>query len=446
MMVTSIIGVAIAILGFSACRTVAEAPAEDEEIGLVWEAWDLIKNSYVEVDTLDSQEVVGSAILRVLEEGEKPAYPFLTRLDEVSGRSPRNVPVELVDVWKAWTLFRSTWPEIDPKTMANAAVEGMLEGLGDRTAVHLNPELYQRAQESLSGVYQGIGANVAVRDGKMVLSPMDNSPALRAGVEVGDVVLEVNGASVDGKSIQDVIEEVRGPAGSPVKLLVERQGEDEPLELDVVRGDIGIVSVQRQLLPGAIGYVWISDFQGNTPEEILTTLEEMRRFDMLALILDLRSNPGGSIESAQQVASQFLPTGLFMYEVDREGTRKDWEVEQGGWYTDAEALPMIVIVNEITGNVAEMVAGALQDGQRATILGTLTVGRGSASEFRELSDGSALYIPVARWYTPSGRLIQGVGISPDIEVPLSDQDRLFGVDSQLAEAYQLLDDQLPDFR
>ena len=425
-----------------ACRTTTTT---SDEVNLVWEAWGHIKSSYVVEDTLDSQDITGNMIMQMLDASDKPSYPFLTELESVRGRVPGDVPRELTDVWKGWTLFREKWPEVDPKQLAEAAIEGMLESLGERFLAHLNPESYERAQESLRGTYEGIGAFVSIaEDGRIILSPMPNSPAERAGLEAGDLMVAVDGESVEEKSVQEVVDKVRGPAGTKVTLLVDRPGEEEPLELPVVRGDILMRSVERRLLPGSIGYLYISDFKENTPNEVLDELELMSRLDTLALILDLRSNPGGSISSAQKVASEFITDGLFMYEINKEGVRKDWLIEKGGIAT--EELPMVVIVNQLTASAAEAVAGALQDSGRAVIFGARTVGKGSASEFKKLSDGSAIFLPVSHWHTRSGKLIQGAGIIPDIESLLTAGDRELGIDSQLADAFNYLDDQLPDFR
>lgn len=432
----------LACLALLGCRPGPTASAA--ELGLVWEAWGHIKGSYVGGETLDSKQVAGSMITRMLDASGKPTYPFLTELDDVGGRTPGDVPTGLADVWKAWALFGEKWPEVDRELLANAAVEGMLDGLGDRSAAHLTGEAYARAQESLRGTYEGIGAFVGVQDGKIVLSPMPDSPAQRAELQAGDVLLGVNGDSVGEKRLQEVVEHVRGPAGTKVTLLIEREGEEGPLEFSVVRGDVGMMSVDRRLYPGAIGHINISDFTENTPDQLLDALEDLQRLDMLALILDLRSNPGGSIESASKVASQFLSGGLFMYEIDRGGQRRDWHIEEAE--IDVGEIPMVVLVNELTGSAAEAVAGALQDTERAKVLGMRTVGKGSANVYKELSDGSAIYIAVSFWYTPLGRLLEGTGIEPDIEVAISPEDQFAGIDSQLRDAYQYLDGLLPRFR
>ena len=426
---------------------VADADPADaglEDAGLIWEAWDFVASSYVGGIELDSVETTGSIIAGLLAAAEEPAYPFLTELDGVKTRVPSHVPKELTDAWKAWSLIRQKWPEIETDALTDAGVDGLLRSLGDDTARHLTAEAYERAQEGLRGTYQGIGAFIGVQAGNMVVSPMRDSPAQKAGVEEGDVLLAVNGVSVVGKTFQEAVEPVRGLAGTKVVLLIGREGEEEPLEITVIRGDIDMVSVDRLLLPGAIGNIYIANFQDNTPDELLNVVEELQQVDMLALILDLRSNSGGSIEAAQKIASQFLSDGLFMYEIDKDGSRRDWLIEAGGVATSG--LPMVVLVNEFTGAAAEALAGALQDAERAEIMGARTAGRGSAHEFKLLSDGSAIYLPVSYWYTPSSRRIQGSGIEPDISVELTEEDRVQGVDSQLGEAYRHLNEQLPHFR
>ena len=422
-----------ASLALVACRTETE---ESSAIGLAWEAWNVVQDSYVKADSVDSQEATGNMILSMLDSSEMSVYPFLTKLGKVTRRPPSEVPAELSDVWRAWTLLRAEPAEVTSKSLADAAVEGLLDTLDDESVAHLTPDAYSRAQNPTEENYQGIGAFVVIRNGRLLQSPMRGSPAERAGLKAGDAMLEVDGVSVEGKSLQEVIAMVRGRAGSDVVLLVERPEVDEPLTITVRRGEIEVDSVDRQLLPGAIGHIIIGDFRQSTPDELKNVLDELVRFDTLALILDLRGNRGESLEAAQEVISQFLPGGEFMYEIDRDGTRRDWGISEED--KPAQDLPMVVLVNGLTGNAAEAVAGGLQDAERADIMGTLTLGKGSASVFKELSDGSAIYLPISYWYTPSGRLIQGAGIVPDIEVEPSAQARILGADPQLAGAYDYL--------
>ena len=431
----------VALAGF-ACRNDTVAGGE---AALVWEAWDIVNSSYVEAGAVDSTRASANMITKMLEAGDRLADPFLAELESVRGRVPGGVPRDLASVWRAWTLFRRTWPDTDPTLLANAAVDGMLESLGDESVAHLSPEAYGSALENLNGTYEGIGAFVAIQDGKMVLSPMKDRPAERAGVRAGDVVLEVDGVPVEGRSLEEVTAYVKGPPGTKVTLRVERAGEEEPKEFEVIRGSIQVISIDRALFPGAIGYLLITDFLGHTGEEVLEALEELRQSDMLALILDLRGNPGGSIEAARKVAEQFLDEGLLMYEVGRDGRRTDWPLG-GGDDVATRKLPLLLLVNRFTSEAAEALAGALQDAGRAKLLGTATPGKGSAHAYRELSDGSAIYLPVSHWYTPLGRPMHGVGIRPDIQVELMPEDISLGIDAQLRDAYDYLNDLLPHFR
>ena len=414
------------------------------ESSLLWEAWGLVNTSYVDAIALDSKEITEHMILGMLDAANKSPYPFLVELSDVETDLPDFVPPELSDVWKSWVLHRQTWPDLDSGLVAHGAVRGLLDALDDSSVVLLDKESYAQELERLAGTYEGIGAFVQLVNDRIVLVPMQGSPALSAGLQEGDVLLEVENVPVEGQTLQEVVDRVRGPVGSRVNLLIEREGEDAPLEMQVFRGDIGLVSISRRLLPGAIGYIHISDFGDNTGEEVFTALEEFNALDTLALILDLRSNVGGSIEAARDTASQFLESGLFMYEVDKNGTQKDWLIAEGG--IAVKDLPMVALVNEFTANSAEALAGSLQDAGRAEIMGVRTLGLGSDNVFMELSDGSAIYLPVSHWYTPSGRKITGTGIVPDQEVVLTLDDRTAGVDSQANQAYEYLNSQLPAFR
>ena len=414
------------------------------ESSLIWEAWSLVNTSYVDAIILDSKEITGHMVLSMLDAANKSPYPFLVELSDVETDLPDFVLPELADVWKTWVLHRQKWPDIDSGLVAHGAVRGLLDALDDSSVFLLDKQSYAEELERLAGTYEGIGAFVQLVDDRIVLVPMLDSPALAAGLQEGDVLLEVENVAVEGQTLQEVVDRVRGPMGTKVTLLIERDGEEEPLEVQVFRGDIGLTSISRQLLPGAIGYIHISDFRDNTGEEVFTALEEFNALDTLALILDLRSNAGGSIESARDTASQFLNSGLFMYDVDKSGTKKDWPIVDGG--IAVEDLPMVVLVNEFTANAAEALAGSLQDAGRAEVMGVRTLGLGSDNVFMELSDGSAIYLPVSHWYTPSGRKITGTGIVPDQEVVLTTEDRTMGVDSQANMAYDYLDAQLPAFR
>lgn len=432
----------LALFLLQACRMAQESP---EPLKRVWQAWGLVQENYAKREALDPQRLAGEAIRAMLELAQEPPYPFMTELTKVRGRPPRDVPPEMKDVWRAWVLLKRKKPDLDEEKLAQRAIQGMLQALREPSVGYLTPETYKLTQEDLTGRYGGIGAFVEQREieGKsftVIVAPMEGGPAERAGLQAGDIILEVDGQSVEGLPIREVVGMIRGPAGTEVRLKIKREGEPQPLEFTIVRGTIELPTVDVALLPGAIGYLFISEFTEATGDEVVDALEQLKRADFMALILDLRNNPGGSLRAARKVVSQFLTEGLFIYEINNKGERTDWTVEEGGIATE---IPLAILVNKRTTSAAEAVAAVLQERGRAKVFGTPTFGKGSTMAFMKLEDGSAIYIPVSHWYTPSGRMIEGEGVKPDVLVPLSPEERK---DTQLLEAYDYLDRLLPPFR
>jgi len=445
----------IAVLALVACSGSSESdlPTEDTSDGLalVWEAWEQINLSYASPEALNAETVVSGAMARVLDLVDITPYPFLTEIGRMRGQPPAHVPGEMVDLWRAVAKHQAANPDFEPSTVAEAAVGGMLAGLGDNSAVFLNSTQYPLAKESLEGgiegTYLGIGARVVSQDGQVVLFPFAGSPAESAGVLPGDVLSSVAGVSVLGQGVEEVVDQVSGPKGTKVTLEVLRVGEPEPVSLEVFRGDIELQSVASQLIPGGIGYVRISRFRDNTGEQVFTALENLNRFDLLALVLDIRTNPGGSSAAAKETAGEFLPDGsVFGYVEDRKGERVGLTIDPNEDRLNLDDLLVAVLVNEQTSHEAETLAAALQDSGRATLFGTTTFGDASAYEFVELSDGSAMYLPVSRRYTPLGRLLARSGVTPDVEVLSVAEEEGYGGESQFNRAYEFLDEQLPPFR
>jgi len=317
--------------------------------------------------------------------------------------------------------------------------------------VYLDATQYPQAKESLEGgiegSYLGIGARVISQDGQIVLFPFADSPAESAGVLPGDIVSAVGGVSVLGQGVQEVVDQVAGPKGTKVALELIREGESEPISLEVFRGDIELQSVVSQLIPGGIAYVRISRFRDNTGEQVFSALESLNRFDMLALVLDIRTNPGGSPAAAKETAGEFLPDGtLFGYVEDENGDRTAVTIDANEDRLSLDDLLIAVLVNEQTSREAETLAAALQGSGRATLIGVTTAGDSSAYGFVELSDGSALYMPMSRRYAPSGEILGRIGLTPDVEVVSVPESEGFGPESQFNRAYEFLDEQLPPFR
>ena len=450
-----IVGVLVAMIALVACN--GSSDSDDPELGpsdelaLVWEAWEKISDSYVSSESLQSDEAVSGAMSRMLGVFDVPPYPFLTEIGRLRGQPPAHVPGEMVDLWRAVAMYQSSNPEFDPSTIAEAAVLGMVGGLGDSSAVFLDATQYPLAKESLEGgiegTYLGIGSRVVSQDDQIILFPFAGSPSERAGVLAGDVLSAVGGVSVAGQGVEEVVDQVAGPKGTKVELEVIRAGEPEPVVLEVFRGDIELHSVASQLLPGGIAYIRITRFRDNTGEQLFSALESLNRFDMLAIVLDIRTNPGGSPAAAKATAGQFLPEGtVFGYVEGADGERVELTIDPDENRLALDDVSIALLVNEQTAREAETVAAALQDAGRATLFGTKTFGDASGYEFVELSDGSAMYLPVSRRYTPSGKLLQRAGLTPDIEVQSVAETEGYGGESQFNRAYEFLDKQLPPFR
>ena len=447
--------VLLVILSLAACSSLSETEKSSKEtadgLALVWEAWGEINRNYVSSEALEPESVLTGAMARVLELLDITPYPFLTNIGRMRGQAPAHVPGEMLDLWRAVAIYQVSNPNFDPSTVAETAVGGMLAGLGDSSAVYLDATQYPQAKESLEGgiegSYLGIGARVISQDGQIVLFPFADSPAESAGVLPGDIVSAVGGVSVLGQGVQEVVDRVAGPKGTKVALELIREGESEPISLEVFRGDIELQSVVSQLIPGGIAYVRISRFRDNTGEQVFSALESLNRFDMLALVLDIRTNPGGSPAAAKETAGEFLPDGtLFGYVEDQYGDRTAVTIDANEDRLSLDDLLIAVLVNEQTSREAETLAAALQGSGRATLIGVTTAGDSSAYGFVELSDGSALYMPMSRRYAPSGEILGRIGLTPDVEVVSVPESEGFGPESQFNRAYEFLDEQLPPFR
>ncbi len=429
----------------------AESTGGGEGLVLVWEAWDALHANYVAPDALDDQALVGGAIGRIMELGEIDPYPFLTDLGRMRGQIPSGVPEGLTDLWRAAQVYQQNTPEAESEEVARILVQGMMDELPGAASTFLTPEQLPEAREqlerNLEGSYLGIGARVVAQEGRILLFPFSDSPAEKAGIQQGDALMAVNGVPVGNATPMEVGEQVKGPEGTKVLLQLERLGEPDPLELEVFRGNIELDTVASQLVQGGIGYVRVVQFRDNTGDQVFEALERLKQFDMLALILDLRRNPGGSAEAAAEVAAQLLPPGgPFRYVEGREGGRTEYLIPEYDNRLDLDDLPMAVLVDGRTIGEAEALAAALQEAERAKLVGVPTYGEGSDYDFVELGDGSALYIPISRWYTPSGVWVGDAPIQPDLFVEYEETPAGVGGEMQFNTAYELLDEQLPLFR
>lgn len=368
-----------------------------------------------------------------------PAFPEVVPPDKPL-EPPSEVPPELKIIWEVWALLTREHidrEKLDPKTFSEAAVRGMLEALGDPHTGYVNPESFDIESGDLQGKFEGIGANVSMRrDGKLlIVAPIKGSPAEAAGIRPGDIILSVDGKSIEGLSLLEAVSMIRGPRGSKVRLLVQHLGDIDPVEIEVLRDVIPLVSVLVRSQPGdRLAHIRVTNFYADTSEKLNQAIREAMASGAKGLIIDVRDNPGGLLSSAVDVTSTFLKDGLVLSEVDASGRRNNWSVRRGGIAAD---IPMVVLANQGSASASEILVGAIQDHKRATVIGAKTFGKGSVNILRRLSNNGGLYMTVARWYTPAGRLIEGNGLVPDIEVDSIDRQKAETM--QLEKAMQVLE-------
>ncbi|UCD09172.1 MAG: S41 family peptidase [Dehalococcoidales bacterium] len=302
--------------------------------------------------------------------------------------------------------------KLDASTLSQGAIEGLVEALDDPYSSYLSPESFELSMGGISGKFEGIGAYVGMRDDKItIIAPITGSPAEDAGVKAGDIILEVEGESVDDMTLNEVVLLIRGPKGTKVEILVQHMDETEPVLLSIIRDEIKLSSVYYELMDD-IAYVHISNFSERTNEELTPVFEEIEEDSAKGIVLDLRSNPGGLLDSVVDVTSRFVENGYVLFSEDNKGNRNSYAVTDSGKKTD---LPMAILTDNFTASASEVISGALQDFDRAVVIGTVTYGKGSVNTLHTLKDGSGVYITTHRWLTPNGRLIEGKGITPDYE-------------------------------
>lgn len=308
--------------------------------------------------------------------------------------------------------------EIDDRTLLENAIKGMLSQLDPHSA-YLDVETFTDLQENTTGNYGGIGLEVVMDGGFLrVVSPMDGTPAEKEGIEAGDLILELNNTPIKGMSLSDAIEAMRGEPGSEIVMTVAREGTPTPREVTLVREVIQVASVRSDVLEDGYGYIRIAQFQSGTGAEVEKAVDEMQADGNLAgLILDLRNNPGGVLQSAVEVSDVFIDDGLIVYTTGRLANA---DLRFSATTPDAtDGVPMVVLVNEGSASASEIVAGALQDHSRAVVMGVSTFGKGSVQTVLPLNNEKAIKLTTALYFTPNGRSIQAEGIVPDIWVDRS---------------------------
>lgn len=358
---------------------------------------------------------------------------------QATSTSPEDVKQLFVPFWEAWDIIHQQYVDqpVDDVKLMEGAINGMMESLGDKHSTYMNPQTYKDANSELSGSFEGIGAYVdTTGDYLTITNPIAGSPAEKAGLQPGDKIIKIDGADMTGIDPEAVRLKVLGPAGSTVKLTVSRQGESTPLEFSIKRDKIVVKSATGKMLDNNIAYVQVTTFGDNTTSELKSALTELMVQNPKGLILDLRNNGGGYLQTAVEVISQFVPNGVALIEKTGDGNQKKYDVIPGGLAT---TIPMVVLMNENSASASEITAGAMQDYGRAKLVGVVSYGKGSVQNWVPLSNNEgAVRVTIAKWYTPNDRTIDGIGLTPDVYVGMTVDDFKAKRDPQLDTAVETL--------
>lgn len=337
----------------------------------------------------------------------------------------------LAPFFETWNLVNEQYYDqpVDRDAAVQGAIDGLLATLGDPHTRYLPPDAEAAARDAMEGEMEGIGVVVEEVDGRItIVSPFEGSPAEKAGLQAGDVLLEADGVELTGRGLDAAASLIRGPAGTDVLLLVEREG--QTFEVSVTRDVFEVPSVSGEMLEEGVAYVRLSSFANRTAEELEALLDELLAQEPRGLILDLRGNPGGGLESAVDVADVFLDEGVVLVERFGTGREKVYRSGEGG---TAEAIPMVVLIDEGSASASEVLAGALRDRERAELIGATSYGKGTVQTWHALSNGGGVRITVARWLTPDGVWVNEEGLEPEEIVALPAEGEPFE-DTQLEAA------------
>ena len=356
--------------------------------------------------------------------------------------SSQGTPKELEAIWEAWALLNREHIDrasFDSNTFEESAIKGLIDAVEDTHTSYVDPLVLEIEQTDLSGQFEGIGAHVRRREDGMIqiISPIEGGPAEAAGILAGDIILAVDGESIEGLELLEAVSKIRGPKGSTVSLTVKHIGQLESTVIEVLRDVIALPSVLLRSDPGAdITHIRITEFKGDTPARLSEILDTEIESGSKGLILDLRSTPGGYLQQVFDIANMFLDDGVILLE-ERQNENITWKASTGGAATD---LPMVLLVNKYSASGSEILMGAFQDSGRAIAIGEQTFGKGTVNVFRKLSNGGGLYMSVGRWYTPNQRLIEGEGLTPDILITSRDSQEadIKQVDAAYEEIEKLL--------
>lgn len=325
--------------------------------------------------------------------------------------------------------------DLNDEKQAEGALRGYVASLGDPYTVYLDAKEAEELSNDLAGQLSGIGVEVGLKNDRLtVISPIDETPAAKAGIRAGDVIALIDGQSTAELTLDEAVKRIRGEKGTEVKLTIVREGED-PKEVAITRDQIQVSSVKYEVKNGDVGYIRVRRFGDDTDTAIREAAADLAKQGVNKIVLDLRDNPGGYLNSAVTVSSEFLANGVVVEERGRHIESKQLVANPGGSLTDAK---LVILINEGSASASEITAGALKDNGRAILVGEKTYGKGSVQEVKSLSNGAQLKVTVAGWFTPNGINIAKEGIKPDVEVKYSAEDVNAGRDPQLEKALEVV--------
>lgn len=388
--------------------------------------------------------VGASALVGVFFGGVYYGYKIIPSIEKVSGLSNKETgkpsDVDFSLFWDAWDDLENTYvgrSSLDKKAMVYGAISGMVKSLNDPYTIFLDPKEAKKFKDDVSGSFEGIGAEISIRKNILIIvAPLKDTPAEQAGLRAGDKILKINDTITLDLTVDEAVSLIRGPKGTEVVLTISRDGFEKAKEIKIIRGTIKIPIVKFEMKDKNIAYVALYHFTENSFNELKNALREALNGGAEKLILDLRNNPGGYLDSAIDMASIFVPSGSVVVKEDFGNGEKDEYKSYGpGVLKD---FPMVVLINEGSASASEILAGALRDVRGIKLIGQKTFGKGSVQELRDLKEDATLKVTIAKWLTPNGYSISEQGLEPDVKVEITEEDFEKERDPQLEKAIEII--------